>query len=233
METMAAFTPITVQIAAALLCGGVVNWLADILPRVRPRLRIDSATGQTGNGRWWMVMLACVGIFLYVGGGSGLLVKDLRVDSGLLYFYLMLFLLIAAIDLEHRRVLNIVLAPTAIGALILAALQSPAALGGALLSGLGGFALFFAFNLIRPGAMGAGDVKLAGVIGLIAGFPQVIVALAIGIIAGGVSAAILIVGRRVSRKGTLAYAPYLSLGASIALLHGSQILAWYSQRLSW
>jgi hypothetical protein len=62
MEMMAAFTPMTVQIAAALLCGGVVNWLAYILPHLRSRLRIDSVTAQAGNGRWWMVMLACVGI---------------------------------------------------------------------------------------------------------------------------------------------------------------------------
>jgi prepilin signal peptidase PulO-like enzyme (type II secretory pathway) len=86
---------------------------------------------------------------------------------------------------------------------------------------------------MRPGAMGAGDVKLAGLIGIIAGVPNVIVALAIGIIAGGVSALILMASGRVSRTGTLAYAPYLSLGASIALVHGPQILAWYGQRLSW
>jgi prepilin signal peptidase PulO-like enzyme (type II secretory pathway) len=229
METSLPFTPMVVQIAAALLCGGIVNWLADRLPQGR-----GSAITPTGRGRWWMVMLACVGIFLYVGRVGGLVLDDLWPDGGwLLYLYLLLFLLIAAIDLEHRRVLNIVIGPAALMALMLAALQSPQALGSALLGGLGGFLLFFAVNLMRPGAMGAGDVKLAGLIGIIAGVPNVIVALAIGIIAGGVSALILMASGRVSRTGTLAYAPYLSLGASIALVHGPQILAWYGQRLSW
>ncbi|MBX2996941.1 MAG: prepilin peptidase [Caldilineaceae bacterium] len=230
MNMSAPFTPIVVQMAAGLLCGGLINWLADILPywrqdKVRPRM---------GRVRWWMVMAASVGIFLYVGRQSGLLIEEIRFDSGLLlYVYLPLFLLIATIDLEHRRVLNIVLAPTALAALILAAFQSPLALGGAALSGLGGAILFFAVNLIRRGAIGAGDVKLAAVIGMIAGFPQVLVALVIGIIAGGVGASILMANGRVSRKGMLAYAPYLSLGAAVALLHGSQILAWYGQRLAW
>lgn len=228
MEMSAAFMPVAAQIAAGLLCGGVVNWLADVLPQLGNHTR----SVQARRGRWWLVMLLCVGIFLYVGKVSGLILTRVHPASSLLLcFYLTLFLLIATIDLEHRRVLNVVLAPAVAGALILAALQSPLALGAALLSGLGGFVIFLAVNLLRPGAIGAGDVKLAGTIGVIAGFPQVIVALAIGMIAGGVGAAILMAGGRVSRKGTLAYAPYLSLGASIALLHGPQILAWYAQRL--
>jgi leader peptidase (prepilin peptidase)/N-methyltransferase len=234
METGAAFTPIAVQIAAGLFAGGVVNWLADLLPQMGPQARNGKATTPMDSRRWWVVMLASVGIFLYVGAVSAPLVVGMSVNGSLpLYLYLALFLLIATIDLEHRRVLNIVLAPLALGSLCLAALQSPSALGGALLSGVGGFILFFAINLMRPGAMGAGDVKLAGVIGLIVGFPAFIVALVIGVIAGGVGASILMVAGRVSRKGTLAYAPYLSLGAAIALLHGSQILAWYGQRLTW
>jgi leader peptidase (prepilin peptidase) / N-methyltransferase len=61
--------------------------------------------------------------------------------------------------------------------------------------------------------MGMGDVKLAGVIGLMTGYPVVVTALVAGIVLGGVAAAVLLIARRVGRKTPIAYAPYLALGA--------------------
>ena len=66
--------------------------------------------------------------------------------------------------------------------------------------------------------MGAGDVKLAGVIGLMLGFPAAITALVIGIFLGGAAAIILLITHRAGRKSTFAYAPYLALGALVMLL---------------
>jgi prepilin signal peptidase PulO-like enzyme (type II secretory pathway) len=149
----------------------------------------------------------------------------------MLYPYLALFTLIAIIDLEHRRVLNVVLGPATLAAVILAAVQSLPAFWSACWGGLSGFLLFGGIALVRPGAIGAGDIKLAGMIGFVVGFPQVFVALIAGIVAGGVGALLLLSFGRVHRKSTIAYAPYLSLGACIALLHGPQILAWYMHRL--
>ncbi len=56
------------------------------------------------------------------------------------------------------------------------------------------------------------------------------VALIAAIGLGGVSAAFLLLLRRVGRRGTMAYAPYLSLGAMVALLYGPTIIAWYLGR---
>ena len=81
-----------------------------------------------------------------------------------------------------------------------------------------GFGVFFLLALIGRGAMGLGDVKLAGVIGLMTGYPLVVAALALGIVLGGVAAIALLVTRRAGRKGTMAYAPYLALGTIIVLL---------------
>jgi leader peptidase (prepilin peptidase) / N-methyltransferase len=65
--------------------------------------------------------------------------------------------------------------------------------------------------------MGAGDVKLAGVIGLMVGYPLVFFALVWGIVLGGVAAIFLLLRRRGSAKSYMAYGPYLALGALFVL----------------
>ncbi|MDD5039111.1 MAG: A24 family peptidase, partial [Dehalococcoidales bacterium] len=90
-----------------------------------------------------------------------------------------------------------------------------------------GFFFFLIVLLIYPSGMGAGDVKMAGLIGLATGFPLVFVALFIGIFAGGVTAIGLILFRRKGRKDLIPYGAFLSLGPIITLLWGSDILSWY------
>ena len=88
----------------------------------------------------------------------------------------------------------------------------------ALLGGAVGLGAFLALALVGRGALGAGDVKLAGVIGLMTGYPEVLSTLALGIVLGGVAALWLLLARRVSRQSYMAYAPYLAIGALIMLL---------------
>ena len=64
--------------------------------------------------------------------------------------------------------------------------------------------------------MGAGDVKLAGVVGLMAGYPGVLAALFLGILLGGAGALALLVTRHAGRRSNITYAPYVCLGALVA-----------------
>ena len=132
--------------------------------------------------------------------------------------YMVFLLAVLVIDFEHRRVLNIMLAPAGIFALLVSLLPGPPSPLQAVLGGGLGFGIFLLLGLISRGAMGAGDIKLAGVIGLMTGYPLIIAALFLGIGLGGAAALILLITRRVGRKGTLAYAPYLAVGAIIVLL---------------
>ena len=132
--------------------------------------------------------------------------------------YTAFLLAVLVIDFEHRRVLNIMLAPAAVVALLFSLLPGAPDPLQALLGGALGFGVFLLLALIGRGKMGAGDVKLAGVIGLMTGYPAVIPALVFGVLLGGVAAIILLITRRAGRKGTMAYAPYLALGAIIVLL---------------
>ena len=123
-------------------------------------------------------------------------------------FWCCVFLVIMFIDWEHQLILNKVTYPAAVVALIILAIDSVLPQWGlmanlkpfwpatSILSGLFGGALafffFFIVLLISPRGMGMGDIKLACLIGLVTGFPLVIVALMIGIVIGGLVAVALL-----------------------------------------
>ncbi len=130
-------------------------------------------------------------------------------------FYL---LLIAVIDIDHHLVLNRMLLWSLPMLIVLSLLGLLPDLPHALLGSIVGLIIFGLLAAIGRGAMGMGDVKLAGWIGFVLGYPQVFSALLLGIIAGGVAALVLLLLRRISSKQSLAYAPYLALGAWLMLL---------------
>lgn len=217
---------VALNLITALCVGLGVNWLADWLPYYGSA---SAANAIRSWRRWGWVMLAVLlgGSYLSIQAQS----SDAFSGRGWLFWcFFALFLLILVIDLEHRRVLNVVVYPMAVVGLLLALLHPQLSFVNALVGGLVGFGLFLLLYLARPGGLGAGDVKLAGLIGILVGFPGIVVAILVAIGLGGVAAAALLLSRRVGPKGTMAYAPYLSIGALFALMYGPAIIAWYFGR---
>ncbi|MDH7485246.1 MAG: A24 family peptidase [Anaerolineae bacterium] len=199
---------------AGLLAGVLVNLGADVLPGGTP----DSSPRAVrwGTPRPWRALaveLTMGGLFAYAWTRFGP-----SPQLWLISLYLILFALIFVIDLEHRLVLNRVVLAGAGVALAGSLLWGQPPLPQALLGGISGFALFLLIALIKPNGMGMGDVKLAGLIGMVMGFPDVLVALCIGVIAGGLGALVLLLSRRVRRGGYMPYAPFLVTGALVTLL---------------
>ncbi|OGN96392.1 MAG: hypothetical protein A2Z77_09580 [Chloroflexi bacterium RBG_13_51_36] len=158
----------------------------------------------------------------------------LRAELGFMAFYACLFIIIFVIDLEHGLILNKVVYPGMIVALLLSLYPWPwlnesmgmrvanAAIGGAI-----GFVIFLLIALVSRGGMGWGDVKLAALIGLATGFPLVLVAVIMAAIAGGIVAVALVTAKRRQRRETIPFGPFLALAAMVTLLWGSNILTWY------
>ena len=123
---------------------------------------------------------------------------------------------VATIDLATRRIPNALLAPAAAAILLLRALFVHGALIETVAAGAACFAGFLVVAIAARGALGMGDVKLAGLLGLALG-ATVLPALLLGTIAGAVAA--LVLARRAgTTKARLAYGPYLCLGAAVAVL---------------
>lgn len=88
-------------------------------------------------------------------------------------------------------------------------------LGGALLMGL-----FGVVALLRPQAIGLGDVKLAGALGIAAGrfgWETIMHSLLAAFILGGLFAVVLVVTKRATTKERIAFGPWLVFGAAVAI----------------
>jgi leader peptidase (prepilin peptidase)/N-methyltransferase len=155
-------------------------------------------------------------------------------ELGVMIFYACLFIVIFVIDLEHGLILNKMVYPGMVVALLLALYPWPwlnesiamrvayAVLGGGI-----GFGIFLLIALASRGGMGWGDVKLAALIGLAAGFPLVFLAIIMGAILGGIVAVALVIAKKRKRRQTIPFGPFLALAAMVTLLWGSNILNWY------
>lgn len=156
------------------------------------------------------LLLATWGIFVFWQTSQPALLVSGLLISGLLAT-------ITLVDCRTRRIPNaLVLALLACAAiqLVWPGQLSPKDAGLGLLVGGGSF---FLLALIGRGAMGVGDVKLAGALGALLGYPLILPALVGGVVAGGVGALVLLATRRAGRKDSMAYGPYLALGAWLAL----------------
>ena len=181
-----------------------------------------------------------------IGFVSLLYFYGMGVELAIGLFYFCMFLVIFVIDLEHHLILNKVVYPCVITALIISAFlpqleMSPSmAIAGhffdlgwasglvsCLLGGLVGFVIFLLLSIITRGGMGDGDIKMVGLIGLIVGYPLVFVPIMLAIVLGGIVALMLILLKLKSRKQSIAFGPFLAIGAMATVLWGNDILNWY------
>jgi leader peptidase (prepilin peptidase) / N-methyltransferase len=93
--------------------------------------------------------------------------------------------------------------------------------------------LFFLLLIIitKGRGMGGGDVKLGFLIGVFNGVPYNLLAIFLGFLLGAIYSLLLIVFRRKSLKDTVAFGPFLILGAVISFIWGPVIVNWYLKML--
>jgi leader peptidase (prepilin peptidase)/N-methyltransferase len=135
---------------------------------------------------------------------------------------------VADIDLEHRIVPNKILAPMAVWAVVASAAFRPEKLPELLIAGAAAFLFLLAAALVKPGGMGMGDVKLAGVMGLCLGLP-VAPGLLIGFFTGSLAGVLIMLRHGFgARKQTVPFGPFLALGGLVALIVGPELIDLYA-----
>lgn len=85
--------------------------------------------------------------------------------------------------------------------------------------------------LLFKDSLGFGDVKLMAAAGLFLGWQLVVVALATGILVGGVYALYLLVVKQKGRKQKFAFGPALCLGIALSAFMGQPLINWYGSLL--
>jgi leader peptidase (prepilin peptidase) / N-methyltransferase len=143
-------------------------------------------------------------------------------------FFCVVLVVLSAIDLTHRIVPNRIVLPAAIVVLVAQTALEPSpewALGA-----LGASGFLFVAALAYPAGMGMGDVKLALLLGAMLG-RTVPVALMAGMVAALVPSVVLLARHgSAARKMGIPFAPFLALGALVALFAGEPMLHAYLAR---
>lgn len=78
-----------------------------------------------------------------------------------------------------------------------------------------------------PRSFGGGDIKLMAASGFLLGTGGILLAVFIGVVAGGLYAFWLLASGRAKRKSLLAFGPFLSAGIWVSMVWGSELLHWY------
>jgi leader peptidase (prepilin peptidase)/N-methyltransferase len=140
-------------------------------------------------------------------------------------FFCAVLVAISATDLTHRIVPNRIVLPAA--ALVLAAQTALSPSPEWALGALGAAGFLFAAALAYPAGMGMGDVKLALLLGAMLG-RLVAAGLMLGMLAALVPSFVLLARHgSAARKMGIPFAPFLALGAVVALFAGKPLLHAY------
>ena len=138
---------------------------------------------------------------------------------------------LAAIDLEHRLLPNVIVGPAALAGLALSILANPAgwwiyplfavAIAGAL----------FTLALVYPGGMGMGDVKMGGMLGAFLG-PYAALAVFLGALLGALAGGLLMAAGKMRRRSALPFGLFMALGGLVSLFVGPELWGLY-MNLMW
>jgi prepilin signal peptidase PulO-like enzyme (type II secretory pathway) len=149
--------------------------------------------------------------------------------------FLWVMILLTVTDLDTKLIPNRILGPaTIIGIVLLVAGHLTDPSGGSLIdAGIGGAAYFFVLfllALIVRGGLGFGDVKLAFLIGVFAGYlglGHVLVAGIGGFLLGGLVSAFLLITGRSGRKDAIPFGPFMTTAAIVTVFFGQTVVDWY------
>jgi leader peptidase (prepilin peptidase) / N-methyltransferase len=149
-----------------------------------------------------------------------------QADAVAFGFFGVLGVALAAIDIAAQRLpdpLTLPAYPILITLLAFAALAGHdfAALARALLGGLALAGAFLLLALVRPGQLGGGDIKLAGIAGLALGWlgwPTLIVGAALAFVLSALVSLALIAARRLTLRSAICFGPFMICGTLVAML---------------
>jgi len=132
---------------------------------------------------------------------------------------------VALYDLRRHVIPNAAVYPAIAIAFLLAFVRPDGPWWSFLGAGVFAGGLLVAIALASRGGMGFGDAKLAALIGLMAGWPLVLVALFVAVAAGAVVGSLLIALGRIGRRDPVAFGPALAAGAVTAIVAGRPLVA--------
>jgi len=211
--------------SACLHCGAEIAWRDNVplLSYVLLRGRCRACGARIG----WLYPAVELAAALLVAGC--VLAWGLSWDALVAAFYCLVLVALSAADIRYRLVPNRIVLPAV--AVVLAAQTAlhPSVEWAA--GGLGAAAFLLLAALAYPKGMGMGDVKLALLLGAMLG-RSVTVGLMLALVSALVPSLVLFARHgTAARKMAIPFAPFLCLGAVVALFWGRELLDAYLDAL--
>ncbi len=88
-------------------------------------------------------------------------------------------------------------------------------------------AVFIGLIVYLSKGMGEGDIEIAAICGAFLGFKLSIVALFLSLVLGGVGAALTMIAKKKKKNESIAFGPFLFLGAFISMIFGERLIEYY------
>lgn len=216
--------------------GGPVHRCPDCEAPLRPLelLPLVGVTASLGRcrkcGRW----LPLRSFFLAPGAAALFVLADLSIDGfgpALLGgFFATVFLVLTFTDLDQRLIPNRIVYPCLLIAMAFSWAWPDTSVLQVFVGGAAAVLITAVMYAAGRGAFGLGDVKMTVLMGLVVGFPAMLVGVFFGAISAAVFVVPLLLLRVLSRRDYIAYGPFIAVGAVIALFWGDPIWDWYFNR---
>ncbi|MGM8366290.1 prepilin peptidase [Virgibacillus sp. W0181] len=101
-----------------------------------------------------------------------------------------------------------------------------------ILGAVTGFVIIALVIVLSRGGMGAGDMKLFGVIGIVLGFSKVLFTFLFACMVGAIIGVGLLLLEKIERKQPIPFGPYIIFAAFVSYFYGDAIITWYMQMFS-
>ncbi|HEX2221233.1 MAG TPA: A24 family peptidase [Candidatus Limnocylindria bacterium] len=202
--------PIVIAVGAAFSAlGAAAERLASVWPS-------DEATGRRPGAR-------TLGLAAVAGLAGALLASRSELAPWATAVYLAfvaVLVLLAATDLEQRRLPHLLLDPLVVGAAAWVPFNPAVQPVSALIGAAAAVGFLGALTLIVRGGLAIGDLYLVAPIGTLLGWPSVFLAIFIASLLAAVASLVLLTMRRVGMRSYIPFGPFLVAGAVIALALG-------------
>jgi leader peptidase (prepilin peptidase)/N-methyltransferase len=183
-------------------------WPADEASARRPGVRtvlLAVVSGLAAAALAWRSQLPAWATLVYLG-------------------FLALLVILAATDLDQRRLPHLVLDPLIVAAIVFVPFNPSVPISDALIGGAAAVAFLGLLGVLVRGGVALGDLYLIAPLGLLLGWPAIFVAIFVAGLLAALASVALLVSRRAGMKSYIPFGPFLVAGAVVTLLREPHLL---------
>jgi prepilin signal peptidase PulO-like enzyme (type II secretory pathway) len=215
--------------ALALAAGAALAAVGCAAERIAAFWPPDEASRRPAGWRTVALALAAGAAGWAIAARSGLPLWA----TGVHLLILVLLVLLAATDLEQRRLPHLLLDPLIAVSIGFAFVNPAVAPLSAVIGATAAVGFLGLLGLIIRSGVAMGDLYLVAPLGLILGWPAIFIAVFVAALLSSVTSIALLATRRVGLKSYIPFGPFLVAGAALTLVRDDQLLGPAVHAASW